>query len=142
MGQKIHPGGFRVGYIQDELGSKQEALENYRQAEQVARRLAEDHPGVPEGLSGLALTLNNLGNVQRDLGRQKEALRSYQEAARLGRQLAKHHREPEYRHGLARALNNVGVLQRALGRPQPLHVQPVRDRRLRGGAPGARPVGG
>src|SRR5262249_42568045 len=68
---------FRVGYIQYELGSREEALHSYRQAEQAARQLVKAQPGVPEYQDGLAGTLINLGYVQRDLGQPAEAHQSY-----------------------------------------------------------------
>src|SRR5262249_27077777 len=68
----------RVGYIQSELGSKEEALGNYLQAELVARQLVKAQPRVPAHQHELALTLANLGLVQQALGRPGEALLSYE----------------------------------------------------------------
>src|SRR5262249_49663129 len=100
-----------IAYIQNELGSKAEALVNYQQAEQAIRELLKAHPGVPEYQVGLAITLADQALVQQDLGQRKEALKSYSEAIGLYRPLVKAHPGvPAYQSGLTTTLTNRGIL--------------------------------
>jgi serine/threonine-protein kinase len=107
---------FRVGYIEQTLGRHRAALQAYRQARDVIRKVARAHPEVAEYQSSLAHTHNNLGALLDDLGGRGEALQEYQRAGDIFARLGRAHPEvPQYQNGLALTHHNLGNLLAALG---------------------------
>jgi tetratricopeptide (TPR) repeat protein len=102
----------RLGFALFELGRREEALEATREAMEICRRLARQHPDafLPE----LARSLNNLGWYLVVSGRREEALQATREAVEIFRRLARQHPDaflPE----LARSLNRLSFALSELG---------------------------
>jgi tetratricopeptide (TPR) repeat protein len=110
---------FRVAVITSAIGLKTDALDRYRDALEVQRRLAEMHPESAEYQGSLARTYNNMGALQSRIGQPEAALVSLEQAQRIHEQLAQT-REPtsEQRRELAQTFNNLGALQRDMNRPR------------------------
>ena len=78
---------IRLGDVTRDLGDPTTARTHYREALDIARRLADQH-GTPEALRGLSFSLIRLGNAARDLGDPTTARTHYREALDLRRRLA------------------------------------------------------
>lgn len=92
-----------VGFIYDNIGEKEKALDYYGQALTLTRA-AQDHEGE-------AATLNNLGFVYYSIGEKQRALAYFNEALPISRNLRN-------RQGEAATLNNIGMVYDSLGEPQ------------------------
>jgi len=90
----------RIGWMSDEMGHPDEAIEAYRDALRLYRRLGETR--------GEALVLNSLADVLRREGASREAVAAAREASALFTGLGD-------LHGQATALNNRAVAERSLG---------------------------
>ena len=71
------------------------AADSFREAEGLWRALA-DEVGGPESRSGLAASLNNLGNVQERRGDLEGAAENWREALGMRRALADESGDPEH----------------------------------------------
>ena len=71
---------FKMGFINDEIGSKAEALRAYQMALAVYQKLARDHPDDTQLRRWVARTYHNLGYHYRSVGQIAEALRSLEQA--------------------------------------------------------------
>ena len=63
------------------MGESEEAREPYKEALEIYRRLAQQHPAAFD--QHVAGTLNNLGTVQSDLGEREYARESFKEALEI-----------------------------------------------------------
>lgn len=83
------------------------AENEYLEALDIFRKLAEDNPDVYKG--DVASTLNNLGALHKDLNQYTTAEKEYQEALNIFRKLAKENPDV-YLGNVAMTLNNLGNL--------------------------------
>ncbi|MBQ9349250.1 MAG: tetratricopeptide repeat protein, partial [Oscillibacter sp.] len=81
--------------------------QNYKEALEIRRRLAEANPAAYE--PDVALTCNNLGNLLSDTNRMEEAERYYTEALEIRRRLAEAN-PAAYEPDVAGTCNNLGIL--------------------------------
>jgi len=95
------------------LGRVEDALDVTKEAVEVYRKLAREHPEAY--LPYLAGSSNNLGNRLSELGRREEALEATKEAVEVYRKLVRKHPEA-YLPYLATSLNNLGVMLSESGR--------------------------
>jgi tetratricopeptide (TPR) repeat protein len=103
----------RVGLLDRDQGRMEEARQEYAEALQIRRELAQKDPETY--LSDVAQTLNSVGVLDRDQGQMEKARQEFVEALQIRRELAKENPET-YRDGVALTLNNVGALDRDQGR--------------------------
>jgi serine/threonine-protein kinase len=106
---------YRIADIQTELGNPGEALRNYRQAEQICRRLTNRDPASPYYKHRLAGALNNISTLEKKAGRYPQARTPLVEALALARELVRAGQGAENRDLLATVLTNLGVLEHRLG---------------------------
>ncbi|RLC76578.1 MAG: hypothetical protein DRI61_13060, partial [Chloroflexi bacterium] len=95
------------------LGRVEDALDVTKEAVEVYRKLAREHPEAY--LPYLAGSSNNLGNVLSESGRREEALEATKEAVEVYRKLVRKHPEA-YLPYLAMSLSNLGNRLSELGR--------------------------
>jgi serine/threonine-protein kinase len=109
----------RVGRINDEIGSKQAALEAFRQAEAIRADLVARAPVDPIRLRELALCQIDVAAMLDEIGHEEDALREYARSQDvLGPLATAHPGDPDIQTELARAYNGAGIVLRALGRSQ------------------------
>jgi serine/threonine-protein kinase len=109
---------FKVGYITDEIGSKEEALAWYERARAVLLALVKAHPRVPRYRAALATIWDKLGNFQAETGKPAEALASFQKGLDLRLAVCKDHPDvADYQADLAINWSNLGILHRQRGEP-------------------------
>jgi tetratricopeptide (TPR) repeat protein len=102
-----------LGNLDSDQGRMQEARQEFGEALQIRRELAQKNPETYR--PAVAATLNNLGNLDSGQGRMQEARQEYAEALQTSRELAQ--KNPEtYRPDVAGTLNNLGVLDSGQGR--------------------------
>jgi serine/threonine-protein kinase len=107
----------RMGNLQHRLGFHVEAEATYRAAVLEYRRLATEHPLVPEYHQGLAWSHNNLGLLLRELGKGPEGEKEFRDGLAEREQLAAEHPEvAAYSQDMAKSLNNLGILLADLGK--------------------------
>jgi serine/threonine protein kinase/tetratricopeptide (TPR) repeat protein len=107
---------FRVGYLLQVLGQKEEAVSAYRGALPIYETLAADFPGVPVYRHQVASSHNNLGLLLADLGRWEAAGAEYRTALTAFEKLAAAFPAvPDYRGDLARGHRNLARLLAGLG---------------------------
>jgi tetratricopeptide (TPR) repeat protein len=110
-------GHFRVAYLWQQLGRREEALPEYEQAVALQEKLAADFPAVPDYRRELAQSHTNLGLLLADLGKRAEAEQQYRQGLALREKLvADFPAVPDYRRELAQSHNNLGVLLAGLGK--------------------------
>src|SRR5262249_2956463 len=78
----------RLAYVRQEMGEKEEALADCREAAATFTRLESVFPAEPKYRQDLASSHNNLGILLADLGRSDEAEKEYRTALALYEQLA------------------------------------------------------
>jgi tetratricopeptide (TPR) repeat protein len=109
----------RVGRINDQIGSKEAALEAFRQAEAIRTELQASNPADAKGRHELALRQVDVAAMLADLGRSDDALRQYARSQEILEQLAgADPADADTQADLARAYNGSGIVLRALGRAQ------------------------
>jgi serine/threonine protein kinase len=102
---------LQLGRLMDLLGSPAEALDSYRQAEEVFERLANDHPGVADYEDGLAQALLEQGNLHQLARQYPQARGALDGALPIRRRLAREHPDVSaYQQGLARAYHQLARL--------------------------------
>jgi serine/threonine-protein kinase len=109
---------FRVGWINQAIGRRNDALEPLKRAVSLYQKLAHDFPDVAEYRRLEALGHGSLGLVQASLGQHDEALKSHRNALALREELVK--AQPDdllARNDLARSRRNIGDVYRILGKP-------------------------
>jgi serine/threonine protein kinase/Tfp pilus assembly protein PilF len=107
-----------LGFITQELGSKDGAIAHYRQALGIATSLAGDYPGMVEHEAELRLAYNNLGEILRQTGRLGEGEPYLLQAVAVAKKLVSDHPgKTEYSVDLARTENNLGLLLSEARRP-------------------------
>jgi serine/threonine-protein kinase len=112
---RIH---FRVAFITDQIGSKEEALEAYRQALAVYEQMLQADPRNNHLRGEIAVTHNHIGIVLRQLGRPAEAAAAYRQGLVLREQLVRAEpRSNRWAYALAQSCNNLGNLARTQGQP-------------------------
>ena len=107
---------IRLGDVTRDLGDPTTARTHYREALDIARRLADQH-GTPQAVRDLSCSLERLGDVTRDLGDPATAHTHYREALDIARRLADQHGTPEALRGLSFSLIRLGNAARDLGDP-------------------------
>jgi serine/threonine-protein kinase len=109
---------FRVAFITDQIGSKDEAIQNYEQAREQFLRLRDSYPDEETYRIDLGRTCHNFATVLREVGRTDEALLRYEEARQIREELADQNPDqPDLQAELADTLNNIGELQARGNRP-------------------------
>jgi tetratricopeptide (TPR) repeat protein len=110
-------GHFRVAYLWQQLGRREEALPEYEQAVALQEKLAADFPAVPDYRRELAQSHTNLGLLLADLGKRAEAEQQYRQGLALREKLvADFPAVPDYRRDLGGSCCNFGHLVRDGGR--------------------------
>jgi tetratricopeptide (TPR) repeat protein len=108
---------YRLAYVRAEMGEKEGAVADYREAEAILARLEAAFPDQPAYPQGLARSYHNLGMLLSELGRLSEAEKEYREALALREKLVeKFPVPPDYRSDLARSHSIMGNLLADLGR--------------------------
>jgi tetratricopeptide (TPR) repeat protein len=108
---------FRVGHINNRIGSKTEALTAYQQAQTLLQELVRDHPAEPFYRSQLAKTQTNLANLHVEFAQDAEGQRCLQEARTLLEGLVRDHpRVLEYQVDLGIAYIASGYEEHRAGR--------------------------
>jgi tetratricopeptide (TPR) repeat protein len=95
-----------------QLGKREEAVADAREAVQIYEQLAQTNPDA--FLTGVATALNNLAASLSHLGRPEQALAKAQEAARICERMAKA-RPDAFLPDLATSLNNLAAIMAGLG---------------------------
>ena len=98
-----------LGNLQKNMNEFGDALESYKEALEIYRKLDQSNPQTY--LPYVARTLNNLGNLQSDKNEFEDAQKSYKEALEIYRKLDQSNPQT-YLPNVARTLNNLGNLQR------------------------------
>jgi serine/threonine-protein kinase len=108
---------FQLALVRAEMGEKEEAVADYREAEAISVRLETAFPDQPAYRQQLAHIHNNLGLLLAELSRRDEAEEAYRTArvhhVKLAEQFPD---EPAYRNDLATSHNNLGNLLKDRGR--------------------------
>lgn len=107
---------LRVGKINQEAGSKTDALRAYREALELFQELVRRHPEHEQYQSELALGYRGVGLLERELGHRQEALENLRRAVEAQERLVE--RQPDnfaYRSALGAALDNVAAALREMG---------------------------
>ena len=102
-----------LGILQKQQNDYPAALQSFEEALTICRTLAQTNPNTPTGqtyLSGIALTLNNLGNLQTQQNDYPAALQSFEEALNTYQTLAQTN-PATYLPYIANTLSNLGILQ-------------------------------
>jgi serine/threonine-protein kinase len=108
---------FEIGRMSDEIGDREEALTNYREALSIQQKLAIDHPKNSLYASELAATLYNVARLDIDAWRFDEARERIQEASSWQKKYLADNPEDESRRNLAKSyLTNLIKAARGLGR--------------------------
>jgi serine/threonine-protein kinase len=106
---------YRVGQIENSIGTKERALSALRQAQAIQRRLAES-PGAAAARFALSDTYNAIAAAQLERGDLPGALGDFEAARNLRAELVRENpEEPQYLRKLANSHNNVAVVQAHLG---------------------------
>jgi serine/threonine-protein kinase len=102
---------FRLGYLAEEMGSKDKALEEYRRSRSVWEALAGDFPAQGRLQSSLAQSCNLMGAMQLDLGQRDGAFESYQQARMLFQKRVEADASAVNLQGLALSCHGLASLQ-------------------------------
>ena len=107
---------FRIGWINDESGSKDEALKAYLKALAIRQRLARMYPSDQHHQKNLAKSHANLGTVYLGIGNVDKAVEEYERGRQLFQGLARQHpKVTEYQSLIGSILSNLGNLYRETG---------------------------
>ncbi|HEV3021950.1 MAG TPA: BTAD domain-containing putative transcriptional regulator, partial [Pirellulales bacterium] len=102
---------LRVGQINNETGSKEEAIKAFREALEMFQGLAAEHAGSDAHQRELALAHRNLGLLEHELSRHDAAAANLQAALDIHKRLAAEHPDDERcRRELAQALFSLGLV--------------------------------
>lgn len=102
----------KMGTITDRIGSTDEAIAAYKNAQGILEELVAEAPSAADYRRELALCLNNLALLLSRSGSTADARNAYDRAIRLQEQLVAGSPQAEqYQGDLARSLNNLGLLQ-------------------------------
>jgi eukaryotic-like serine/threonine-protein kinase len=109
----------RVGHINDEIGSKDAALEAFRQAVAIRNELATLDPADVERRRDLASSQIDVADALAEIGRAEDALREYARSQEILDSMAgADPADAETQSELARAHNGGGIMLRTLGRSE------------------------
>ncbi len=109
---------WRVGQINNSIGTSAEALDAYRQSFRLAEELAAARPGDPAIQVHMARLHNRIGVIQFKTGQTDEAFRSLRLARSIHDALVRvHPSEHAYLSDLAGNLHSLGMLLEEIGRP-------------------------
>ena len=99
-----------IGYILDNKGEIQEALEYYFQSLEIFEELGKlpDEAVAESGKKGVAACLNNIGAIYEDQGDIEKALEHYFKSLKIREQLG-------WKLGVAICYNNIGMTYRSQG---------------------------
>jgi serine/threonine protein kinase/tetratricopeptide (TPR) repeat protein len=131
---------YRVGKITAQIGSKEEALDKYRQARDRLEQLVRDGPTAAKYEAGLARVHYDMGRLESATGLPDEALRSYERSRDLYRKLLE--ADPDgapLHHNLAAVYGELGALQYRQGRREEARASFEEARRLLEGLAPAHP---
>jgi len=100
---------YKVAWITEILGSKDQAVESYRHAIGIYDQLAAEYPTQVRYQIDRAMVFNELGNLLRNMGNPSEALDAHNQALAIRQVLAAAHpTEGRYQNELAKSHNNIG----------------------------------
>ena len=106
----------RLGDVTRDLGDPTTAHTHYREALDIARRLADQH-ATPQAVRDLSFSLVRLGDVTHNLGDPTTAHTHYREALDIRRRLADQLGTPQAMRDLSFSLVRLGDVTRDLGDP-------------------------
>jgi tetratricopeptide (TPR) repeat protein len=110
---------MRLGYITQNLDSKERALDPYQQAQAILTDLVRDHPDNRRYRADLALCYNNLGYLYQVLGQPEKAQQADQNSLALRKGLVRDDpADPQYQFNLVQSYLNLGDFFQRDGRPQ------------------------
>ncbi|HVC94968.1 MAG TPA: serine/threonine-protein kinase, partial [Pirellulales bacterium] len=120
LGHELAGAILRVGRINHETGSKDEAIKAFRQALDLFEQLAVEHPDEAESYqSDMALCLRSLGIMTADLSRHEASLENFERALGIERKLVDTHPDDaRHRRDLALLHFHAGDAQWHLRREQ------------------------
>jgi serine/threonine-protein kinase len=103
---------FRVGFINGEIGKKEDALNAFRAARDLYQELSQVDPQNASFRGDLAWTYRRIGLIEQWTDRRTEAGASFQQAITLGKELAKSHPDAAaFQRDLAWSYIDLGVVQ-------------------------------
>jgi len=109
---------FQIGWISNESGDQEKAIEAYLDAIEIRIHLVEENPTVTEHQSDLAHSHNNLGILYSNTGKADEALVSFKKAIKIRENLVEENPTVTlYQIRLSGSHNNLGLLYRLTGKP-------------------------
>jgi serine/threonine protein kinase len=104
-------GHYRVGFLWQKLGRRDEARAEFELARDIQKRLAEQFPNVPGYQRDLAGTHSQLASVLRALGKRDETWAEYELVLDLRKRLAEQFPSiPEFQQDLAATHDALGAL--------------------------------
>ncbi len=107
----------RLGYVLEEMGEKEKAMQQFERRREVFAQLATMAPEEADYRCDLAGSHNCLGVMLAHLGRREEAESAFRSALAVQEQLAKDFPAvPKYRKELATSHNNLGLLLTTVGK--------------------------
>jgi serine/threonine protein kinase len=107
---------FKVGTIREQLGGAQQALDAYRRAETLFKKLAAEQPANGRHLAEVAVCQNNIGWLLSQMGNTIDARSAYRDAIATQEKLvAEHETDARYRGDLALTFGNLGLLEQQTG---------------------------
>jgi serine/threonine-protein kinase len=109
---------FRVAFITDEIGSRDEAVARYEEARVGYLRLVQQDPDEESHRVNLGQTCHNLATALSETGRRDKALEGFEEARRIRARLAEENPErADLQADLAETLNNFCDFLGQVGQP-------------------------
>ncbi len=108
---------FELGKLTAEIGSRDDAIASHRQALEIRKSLANDHPEVAEYRSALAESYHSLGTLYMSVGSAEQAESALKEAGQLFKALARDYPGvARYRAEQIKSQNNLGIVYYTSGR--------------------------
>lgn len=109
-------GHLRVANLWDQLGRREDALQEFEQAEKIYREMATEFPEELDYAQGLATCCNNFGLTLDHMGRAAEAQAKLRDGLTINKKLTEDFpNDAEYRLSLAGNYHNMAVVSDALG---------------------------
>ncbi len=116
--ERLAQAGLDLGGLNNEIGDKEDALHDCREALVIWEKLARENPSDAELQNDLAVCHNNIGGLEREIGRPAQAIAEHEKSRAIWERLAKENpSEAKYQNKLAGCCLNLGGLQSDTGKP-------------------------